>query len=153
IGEVCHFVDFIQFLTDDAPVEIFAHGLGGVDGALNDTLTVSMRMAGGSIATIGYFANGDKTFAKERVEVFGGGNVGVLDDFRELRTFRGGKRSVRKAMSQQKGYDEEIDAFLAAIRGNSPAPIAVDSLVTTTMVTFAIEEALRTGLPVTLSRG
>ncbi|HJQ11889.1 MAG TPA: bi-domain-containing oxidoreductase [Gemmatimonadaceae bacterium] len=153
IGEVCHFMDFIQFLTDDTPIEISAYGLGGAEGALNDTLTVSVRLSRGSLASIGYFANGDKTFPKERVEVFGGGNVAVLDDFRELRTFRGGKRSVRKGMSQQKGYDEEIDAFLAAIRGEAPPPISLDSLAATTVATFAIERALRTGEPVTLSRG
>ena len=153
IGEVCHFMDFIQFLTDDSPVEISAYGLGGAEGALNDTLTVGIRLSRGSVASIGYFANGDKTFAKERVEVFGGGNVGVLDDFRELRTFRAGKRSVRKSMSQQKGYDEEINAFLAAVRGEAPPPIPLDSLATTTVATFAMEKALRVGEPVTLSRG
>ncbi|HEX8903703.1 MAG TPA: bi-domain-containing oxidoreductase, partial [Longimicrobiaceae bacterium] len=92
IGEVCHFVDLCQFLADDIPVEVFAHALEGPEGGLHDTVTITLRFAKGSIASIAYFATGDKSFAKERVEVFGGGTLAVLDDFREVTISRGGKR-------------------------------------------------------------
>jgi polar amino acid transport system substrate-binding protein len=153
IGEVCHFVDFVQFLTDDLPVEAFAYGLGGSEAALNDTVSIVLRFARGSIASVEYFATGDKTFPKERIEVFGGGTIGVLDDFREIQTFRGGKRSRKRSLSQQKGYDQEIEAFLAAARGETGLPIDLDSLAATTATTFAIEQSLRTGSPVAISRG
>lgn len=153
IGEVCHFVDFVQFLTDDLPAEVFAHALGGPAGTLHDTVSVTLKFRRGSIASIQYFAIGDKTFPKERIEVFGGGNVAVLDDFRELRTFRSGKRSGRKSLTQQKGYDEEIAAFLAAVRGEAGLPIELQSLAATTATTFAIEQSLRSGAPVVLPQG
>jgi predicted dehydrogenase len=91
IGEVCHFVDLCQYLTGDDPVEVFAHALGGAEGGLHDTVSISLRFAGGSIASLAYYATGDGSFAKERLEVFGGGALGVLDDFRELTLSRGGK--------------------------------------------------------------
>jgi predicted dehydrogenase/threonine dehydrogenase-like Zn-dependent dehydrogenase len=148
IGEVCHFMDLAQYLTGSLPVEVFAHALGGASGALHDTVSVSVRFTDGSVAGIGYFATGDKGFAKERVEVFGGGGVGVLDDFREVEVSRDGRRTRQRRASQDKGYDEEIAAFLKAVRGEGPLPISVESLAATTRATFAMEEALRTGVPV-----
>jgi predicted dehydrogenase/threonine dehydrogenase-like Zn-dependent dehydrogenase len=147
IGEVCHFVDLAQFLTGEAVIEVFAHALGGPEGALHDTVTISLRFDGGSIATIAYFATGDRSFPKERVEVYGGGVVGVLDDFRSLVVSRDGKVQRQKRMAQDKGFDQEVAAFLAAVRGG-PEPIPFASLVCTTRATFAIEESLRTGQPV-----
>jgi hypothetical protein len=134
-------------------VEVFAHALAGAEGALHDTVAITVKLARGSIASIDYFATGDKSFPKERVEVYGGGCVAVLDDFRELKTVRGGKSKRTKKLVQAKGYDEEVHAFLAAVRGERPMPIPPESLIATTSATFAIEESLRTGAPITLFAG
>ncbi|HST57166.1 MAG TPA: Gfo/Idh/MocA family oxidoreductase, partial [Longimicrobium sp.] len=148
IGEVCHFVDLVQHVADDEVSEVFALNAGGHAAGLHDVVTVSLRFRGGSIASISYFANGDKSYAKERLEVFGGGVIAVLDDFRELTISRGGKRKSVKKMSQDKGFDEELAAFLAAVRAGGAPPISLASLAATTRATFAIEESLRTGQPV-----
>jgi predicted dehydrogenase len=153
IGEGCHFVDFVQFVTGDTPIEVFAHALSGPDGKLHDTVSITIKLARGSIATIDYFATGDKSFPKERVEVYGGGRVAVLDDFRELKVFRDGKSERTRKLVQDKGFDEEVAAFMAALRGGGVAPIPIESLVATTLATFAIEESLRTGSPVALLPG
>ncbi len=147
IGEVCHFVDLVQHVADDEVAEVFAINAGGHEAGLHDVVTVTLRMRRGSIASISYFATGDKSFPKERLEVFGGGAVAVLDDFRELTLSKGGKRRSVKKLSQDKGFDEEIAAFLAAVKGGT-LPIPLRSLVATTRATFAIEESLATGLPV-----
>lgn len=148
IGEVCHFVDLIQFLTEDEPVEVFAHGLGGPTAGLHDTVTITLRLRRGSIASINYFSTGDKSYPKERIEVFGGGRIGVLDDFRELVISQGGKREKVRRLSQDKGFDQEIAAFLAAVQEGREPPIPLRSIIATTRATFAIEESLRTGRPV-----
>jgi predicted dehydrogenase/threonine dehydrogenase-like Zn-dependent dehydrogenase len=153
IGEVCHFMDLAQYLTGSLPEEVYAHALGGPTGALHDTVSISIRFANGSVAGIGYYATGDKGFAKERVEVFGGGAVGVLEDFREVEISRDGRRTRTRKASQDKGYDEEISAFLKAVRGQGPMPISIESLAATTRATFAMEEALRTGVPVRVGTG
>jgi predicted dehydrogenase len=151
IGEMCHFIDLAQYLADDLPTEVFAYSLGGEAGALHDTVSVVLRFGRGTVANINYFATGDKSFAKERVEIYGGGAIGVLDDFRSARITRGGKRKKMTRFSQEKGFDGEIAAFLAAVRGEKPAPISLESLIATTRATFAIEESLRTGVPVRIS--
>ncbi|HEX6039516.1 Gfo/Idh/MocA family protein, partial [Longimicrobium sp.] len=147
IGEVCHFVDLVQHVADDEVTEVFALNAGGHAAPLHDVVTVSLRMRNGSIASISYFSTGDKSYPKERLEVFGGGAIAVLDDFRELTISRNGKRKSVKKLSQDKGFDEEIAAFLAAVKGGA-MPIPLRSLVATTRATFAIEQSLATGQPV-----
>jgi predicted dehydrogenase len=153
IGEVCHFVDFVQALVDADLDEVFAYSLGGPTGKLHDTVAIVLRYANGSIASINYFANGDRSFPKERVEVFGAGAVAVLDDFRELVLTRAGKRIRERRLSQDKGFDQEIAAFLDAVRSGGLPPIPLHSLVQTTRATFAVEESLRTGAPVRVRGG
>ena len=48
------------------------------------TLSIQLRFADGSIGTVHYFANGPKSFPKERLEVFAAGRVLQLDYFRKL---------------------------------------------------------------------
>jgi predicted dehydrogenase len=147
IGEVCHFVDLVQYLAADEVVEAFAYSLGGPQGATHDTVSVVLKMRDGGVASIDYFATGDKSYPKERVEVFGGGVVGVLDDFRTLTIQRGGKATQSGGKAQDKGFDDEIAAFLQGLRSGE-APISMASLARTTRVTFAIEESLHTGAAV-----
>jgi polar amino acid transport system substrate-binding protein len=146
LGEICHFVDYLQFLTGAEPVEVFAYRIGGGD-AGEDTLSVLVKLSNGSVGNINYFANGDRAFPKERIEVYGGGRAAVLDDFRRLETWRDGKRSVTKRLQQDKGFDRELSAFIEAVRSGAEMPIAWRSLVMTTLTTLRIEDALRSGKP------
>lgn len=141
LGEVCHFVDYLQFLTDAEPVEVFAYQ----SAAGADTLTVILKMSDGSVGNINYLAQGDRAFPKERVEVYGGGRVAVLDDFRALEMWRAGKRKQSKRLTQDKGFDQELAAFVAAIRQGNEMPIAWRSLLLTTLTTLRINDALSTG--------
>ncbi|MFN8003191.1 MAG: Gfo/Idh/MocA family oxidoreductase [Acidobacteriota bacterium] len=143
LGEVCHFVDYLQFLTDAEPVEVFAYQ----SAAGADTLTVILKMSDGSVGNINYLAQGDRAFPKERVEVYGGGRVAVLDDFRALEMWRAGKRKQSKRLTQDKGFDQELAAFVAAIRQGNEMPIAWRSLLLTTLTTLRINDALSTGQP------
>jgi polar amino acid transport system substrate-binding protein len=146
VGEVCHFVDFLQYLTDADPTEVFAYATATGAG-LNDTLSLIIRFSDGSTGAINYFATGDKAFAKERVEVYGGGRVAVLGDFRALEIWSNGKSRVTKKFQQDKGFDQEIAAFIEAARTGARMPISFRSLALTTLVTLRIEEALGSGQP------
>jgi len=151
IGEVCHFVDFLTFLAGAAPIEVQAHGLANHGKYSNDNVVSSLRFADGSQGTISYLANGDKSYSKERVEVFGGGAVAVLEDFRRLELVcRGRKQVFRSPLRQDKGHRGEWEAFVAALRtgGNSPLPLA--EIVTTMLATFALEESRSSGQPVSV---
>jgi predicted dehydrogenase len=112
-------------------------------------VVVTLEFANGSLGSIIYIANGDNAFPKERVEVFGGGAVAVLDDFRRLELVRHGRKKVYKArLRQDKGHRGEWEAFVAAVRSGGPPPISFHELVATTLTTFRIQDAQRSGEPV-----
>jgi len=96
-------VDFLTYIAGAWPVRVQTHALANGGLYSDDNLTIQLEFANGSQGTITYVANGDKGYSKERVEVFGGGAVGVLDDFRELELCRGGRtRSERSRLKQDK---------------------------------------------------
>jgi predicted dehydrogenase/threonine dehydrogenase-like Zn-dependent dehydrogenase len=149
IGEVCHFVDFLCFLTGSSITEVETHALQNSGRYSNDNVICSLQFADGSGGTITYLANGDKSYSKERVEVFGAGRVAVLDDFRRLELIRGGRKRVfRSPLRQDKGHRGEWEAFAAAIRNGSQSPILFSEIVNTMMATFALEESRCLGMPV-----
>ena len=149
IGEVCHFIDLLQFLTSAEPTEVFAYR----SAAGADTLSIVIKFSDGSIGNINYFSTGDRGLPKERVEVFGGGRSAVLDDFRQLEMWRDGKRKTSKRMSQDKGFDQELAAFVAAVRSGEAMPIDWRGLMMTTLATLRIEDSLRSGKPESVSFG
>jgi predicted dehydrogenase/threonine dehydrogenase-like Zn-dependent dehydrogenase len=142
LGEVCHFVDFLCFLTGSSPVEVETRSLLNPGQYSNDNVVCSLRFPDGSQGTITYLANGDKSYSKERVEVFGGGNVAVLEDFRRLELVRGGKTRVfRSLLRQDKGHRGEWQAFITAIQTGAQSPIPFREVVDTMLATFALERS------------
>ena len=109
-----------------------------------------VKFSNGSVGNINYFATGDRGLAKERIEVFGGARVGILDDFRKLEIWRDGKCKTSKLMTQDKGFDQELKAFVQALKQGGAMPISWRSLALTTLTTLRIEDALRTGHPATV---
>jgi predicted dehydrogenase len=151
ISEVCHFVDFLTFLAGGAPNEVQARSLSNPGKYSNDNVICSLRFADGSQGTISYLANGDKSYSKERVEVFGGGAVAVLEDFRRLELVSGGQKQVfRSLLQQDKGHRGEWEAFVAALRSGRDSPIPLAEIVTTMLATFALEESRKSGQPVSV---
>jgi len=143
VGEACHFVDTLQAITGARPVDLHATGLnpGRPDLAADDVVTLTIRFDDGSIGTVHYFSNGDGEYPKERLEVFGQDRVAVLADYRSLELAAGGRTQSRKSQTRQKGFAEEAKAFLAACRTGT-APVALQSLIDTTLVTLLAVEDL-----------
>ena len=147
-GEVCHFVDFLTFLAGAMPVSVEAQPLPNSGRYSDDNIIVSLRFENGSLGTIHYVANGDKSFSKERVEVFGGGAVAVLDDFRRLELVRSGRSQVvQSRLKQDKGHVGEWQAFVESIRTGKPAPIPIPEIVAATLATLRIALSRSTGEP------
>ncbi len=142
IGEGCHFVDFITFLVGAVPVSVTAHALPDSGKYREDNVSMVFTFPDGSIGVVDYLANGDKSLPKERVEVFCGGRVAVLDDFRALETIQDGRRKTVKG-AQDKGWKDEWRAFVRAIREGGGPPIPYEQLVGVTSATFAALESVR----------
>ena len=147
LGEVCHFVDLMQFVAGSDPVSVFAASVDAGDARVpnDDNVAITLRFRNGSVGQITYLACGDKGLSKERIEIFGGGQSFVIDDFRVGEHYAGGSR--RKITAPGKGHREEVLAFLQSVREGRPSPIPLNSLTLTSAATFAILDSLRTGLP------
>jgi len=144
IGEGCHFVDFLTCLAGAAPVSVSSIALPDNGRYREDNLSMTFTFPDGSVGIVDYLANGDKSFPKERLEVFCGGRIAVLDDFRSLEMLHAGHRSVLKR-AQDKGWKDEWIAFSNAIRTSGQPPIPYDQLFGVTKATFAAMQALHEG--------
>jgi predicted dehydrogenase len=149
VGEVCHFIDFLTFICGSLPCSVHAAAMRSVSG-INDTLTITLAFANGSIGTISYFANGDKSLAKEYVEIFSSGAVYLIDDFKSLTVHANGRQKDKKLLVQDKGQKTEVTAFIAALATGSGPLITFEEIYLTTLVTLKVLESLRTGQSVTI---
>ena len=139
VGEACHFIDLLRFL---AGVPITAHQRMAMDSATQDTVTLQLSFADGSIGTIHYFANGSKAFPKERLEVFTGGRVLQLDNFRKLTGFAWQGFTKMNLWRQDKGQKAGASAFVQAINNGGPAPIPFDEIVEVARVSIEVAGAV-----------
>ena len=147
VGEICHFIDLMQFFTDAEPIRVFAESVhSSNERHINDdNISIIIKFNDGSVGNINYVANGDKSLPKEKIEVFGGAKVGIINDFKDGYIHRNGKQV--KLKSSGKGHREEVAAFLAAIKNGKESPISFHSICLTTLATFKIQDSLSTGLP------
>ncbi|HWQ45786.1 MAG TPA: bi-domain-containing oxidoreductase [Longilinea sp.] len=124
IGEGCHFIDLLTFLTGTLPVSVRAWALPDLGTYRQDNIIITLTYPDGSIGSIEYLANGDKSVPKETLEVFSGGKVAFLNDFRRLELTAGGNHKVfTSTLRQDKGHKASWDVFLKAISQNGIPPI------------------------------
>jgi predicted dehydrogenase/threonine dehydrogenase-like Zn-dependent dehydrogenase len=153
IGEVCHFIDLMHFLTGAVTTRVYAEAVASRNEEIvdEDSVMITLRFSDGSNGTIAYLAEGDRALPKERIEIFGGGKTFVIEDFRSAALYEGGRERRTKLRAQDKGQTEEVRALCASVRDNAPAPIALHDLAATTRATFRIRESLRTGRSVEIA--
>lgn len=137
IGEACHFIDLLRFL---AGVPITGSHRVHMDSPTQDTVTLQLTFADGSIGTVHYFANGSKAFPKERLEVFAAGRVLQLDNFRKLIGFGWPDFNKMNLWRQDKGQKACAKAFIDAIEGRVPDPIPFDEVLEVSQVTIELSQ-------------
>ncbi len=145
IGEACHFIDLMRFLAGYpiAEFKVMKQSKGFEVAIQDDKVSIMLLFKDGSFGTIHYLADGGKDFPKERVEVFCGGGVLQLDNFRVLRGFNWPKFRQLKLWRQDKGQENCVRAFVNAIRGSECSPIPLDELFEVSRVTIEIAESVR----------
>ena len=150
IGEACHAIDLATYLIGSPPVRVFAESIGGPSrpAISDDQCFLLLRHADGSVSSIGYLAGGDRAFPKERLEVFGGGRVGVIEDFREVVTVVDGKRSRTAIRPQDKGHRAEVQRFVETLIGGGPPPIPWSEIRAVSLASILAVRSLREGVPI-----
>jgi predicted dehydrogenase len=135
IGEACHFIDLLRHL---ASAPITDRSRAGLDSPSGDTVSLQLSFADGSIGTVHYFANGNRRFPKERLEVFAAGRILQLDNFRMLRGYGWPGFSSMRLWRQDKGQQACAQAFVDAVRLGGPAPIAAEEIFEVSRETLAL---------------
>ena len=144
VGEGCHFIDLLRHLAGAPVTDLDVAGLGRPGGpARGDVAVVRLSFADGSLGVINYFANGHKAFPKERLEVFAGGRMLLLDNFRTLTGYGWPGFRRQGGFAQDKGQAACARAFVEAIRTGGAAPIPLDEVIEVSRL--SIEAAARIG--------
>ena len=148
IGEACHFIDLLRFLCG-TPIRN-AQAIAARDTAgkiIEDVVSISLQFEDGSLGTIHYFANGSSRYPKERLEVFAGGGIAVLDNFKTLRGY--GWSGIRKSRlwRQDKGQTACAVATVQSIVSGAEAPIAFEEIIEVATLTCELVVSLRAQSP------
>lgn len=145
IGEACHFMDLLQFLAGSPVESVYACAQRDAT-ALEQDVCVNLSFRNGAIGTLIYTAQGNAQHPKEYLEVFAGGKIAVIDDFTRLILMDGNKRIEQRAV-QDKGFNDEVSAYLEHLLGDEPCPIPFEESLTTSLATIGIVESYRSGSP------
>jgi len=144
IGEACHFIDLLRFLTDHSVIGVTASSTDkSGDGINEDKVSFNLTFSEGSIGTVHYLANGHRSFPKERLEVFCGGRILALDNFKKLTGLGWPGFKVMRSLKQDKGHEKEMAAFIEAVKKGGPPPISFHELTEVTRVSFEVARQVR----------
>lgn len=137
IGEACHFIDLMVFLTGSRVQSVAAHQMNNSVLIKEDKMSISLGFDDGSVGTINYFANGSKSYPKETLEVFSDGKVLRMDNFRKTTAVGFGPSKNYRTFSQDKGHSAQFKTYVEQLRSGSPPFIPFDEIVNTTLASFA----------------
>ncbi|MDB3882582.1 bi-domain-containing oxidoreductase [Amylibacter sp.] len=145
IGEVCHFIDLLRFLAKSPIISFQATKMGKAsEGETpDDNVVVTLKFENGALGTINYFSNGDKSFPKERLDVFCNNAIIQLDNFKKMRGFgwRGFKNM--NLIRQNKGQYECVKAFVQSVKNGRISPISFEEIYEVSEYSIKVAEALR----------
>lgn len=150
VGEACHYVDLITYLTGSKVVEVSMQAMGTDPEENTDNASIHLKYENGSLGVINYFANGHKSYSKERLELYYQGKNLIMDNFRRLDGYGigGGFTSKILKTKQDKGHQKQFELLTKRWKEGGEPLIPFDEIVNTTRATFAAIESLKQGKPV-----
>jgi len=150
IGEMCHFIDTITYLIGSQPRKLFAYQVDFSDENTykkSDNIIVNLKFDNGSVATLFYNTLGNKNLEKEHIEIYSGGQIGVIKDFISSKITTDSKNIVNKTNRQDKGQDNMLINYIDSIKYDKPSPISFEEISTTMRVVFSIKKSIESNLP------
>jgi predicted dehydrogenase/threonine dehydrogenase-like Zn-dependent dehydrogenase len=142
IGEACHLIDLITFITGSRVKAVCMNALGHRPGEATDNATLLLRYEDGSNGVVNYFANGSKAYSKERLEVYSGGKTLVMDNFRVTQGY-GFKGFSKLKTSLDKGHRHQFLRLMNSVKEGGAPLIPFEELINTTRASFAAIESLK----------
>ncbi|ARM31352.1 bi-domain-containing oxidoreductase [Prosthecochloris sp. HL-130-GSB] len=144
IGEACHFIDLCSYLAGSRVTAVCMNAMGVNPDETTDNASILLKYENGSNAVINYFANGSKSYAKERVDVFSQQKVLVMDNWRKLQGY-GFSKFKSASSAQDKGHANQFSLFVERLQKGGEPLIPFGDLVNTTKASFAAIESMKRG--------
>ncbi len=138
LGEGCHFIDLMFWLTESEPVSVSANHIG------EHNISATFKFADGSIGTFVYTVIGSETSGGEMVEVFAPGVSVLTEDFKRL-VVKKSKREARSKFFAAKGYQEQLESFVKSLKTGAETAITAVDGTRATLGCLLMLEAARTG--------
>lgn len=144
IGEACHFIDLITYLSSSKVKSVCMNTMGIHTKENTDNASILLKYENGTNAVINYFSNGSKAYSKERVEVYHQDKTLVMDNWRKLNGF-GFKNFNSASSSQDKGHQNQFNLLINSLQTGGNQIIPFNEIVNTTKASFSAIESLKTG--------
>jgi threonine dehydrogenase-like Zn-dependent dehydrogenase/predicted dehydrogenase len=131
IGEAVHFIDLARFLIGHPIVSVRAVSMGkaAAAGSMDDKAHIALKFGDGSTAVINYLANGSAAYSKERIEAFCGGGIGVIDNYRTLKSYSAPGLKAARSWRQDKGHAAFVKAFVDSVKSGGTPPVPFEEIV------------------------
>ena len=142
IGEACHFIDLCSYLAGSKVVAVCMNAMGTNPEENTDNASILLKYENGTNAVINYFANGSKSYAKERVEVFSQDRVFILDNWRRLVGY-GVKGFSKMTGTMDKGQKNQFALLNDRLQNGGEPLIPFDSIINTTKASLAAIQSLK----------
>jgi predicted dehydrogenase/threonine dehydrogenase-like Zn-dependent dehydrogenase len=144
LGEACHYIDLCTYLSGSKVISVCMNAMGTNPKENTDNASILLKYENGTNAVINYFANGSKSYSKERIEVFSQERTLIMDNWRKLYGY-GFKGFSKISSKQDKGHFNQFDKLVEQqIKGGDPI-IPFDEIVNTTKASFAAIDSLKQG--------
>ncbi len=138
LGEGCHFIDLMFWLTESEPVSVSANGFG------EHNIAATFKFADGSIGNFIYTVVGSETSGGELTEVFAPGVSVLSEDFKRL-VVKKSKREARSKFFAAKGYTEQLESFVRSLKSGAETAVTAIDGTRATLGCLLMLEAARTG--------
>lgn len=136
VGEACHIIDLMSFLTGSEVSDYAVSSFNPVNGKFKstDNRSIMLTFKDESIAVIDYFACGSNNLSKEYMEVHFDNKSIIMDDYKTLKGFGLKMKNLDSSISKKGHKEEWLALHKAILTGNWPIQLA--SLIETTRVSI-----------------
>lgn len=142
IGEACHYIDLCVFLTGSEIASVCMSSMGENPKENTDNASILLKFKNGSNAVINYFANGSKSYSKERIEVFSRERIFIIDNFRTTKGY--GAKGFRNIKTKiDKGHKAQFQTYIKRIKEGGEPLIPINEIVNVTKASFAAIQSLK----------
>ena len=151
LGEACHIMDVCVYLAGSLIKAVCLNGMGESPAENIDNASLLLRFENGTNAVINYFANGSKSYSKERIEVYSRERTWVVDNFKETKAYDvKGFKTVKTKID--KGHNAQFHKYINRIKNGGEPLIPFDEIINVTRTSFAAIESMKNNKWINVNR-